>query len=276
MAAERNPVAPLVNTTINLACSICNGESTHAFRTRVLRKYDVDFFQCVDCGYLRTPEPHWLKQAYSNAIAVADTGVVQRNTDLGHIGSTLLYFLFPKKGKFLDQAGGYGIFVRMMRDIGFDFYWADKYCENLFARGFEFHPGESYTAVTAFEVLEHVSDPVVFIQETLAAAKSDSLIFTTELFKGKPPEPGQWWYYAFETGQHISFYEHRTLEAIAKHLGKHLCSNGSVHMLTDKPVNSLLFRVLTSTPAARVLRLLPSIRMSSLTMPDHLRVIKNS
>ena len=268
-------MTPLKNATTNLPCNICSGDSLHAFRTTVLQEHDVDFFQCVDCGYLRTPEPHWLDQAYSDAVAVADTGVVQRNTGLSHIGASLLYFMFPRNGKFLDHAGGYGIFVRMMRDIGFDFYWADKYCRNLLARGFEFHPGESYTAVTAFEVLEHVSDPTAFIQEALTAAKSNSIIFTTELFNGKPPEPGQWWYYAFETGQHISFYEHRTLEAIAERLGKYLYSNGSVHMITDKKMNSLLFRILTSRPTARVLRIFASIRMSSLTMSDHLKLIKS-
>ncbi len=38
---------------------------------------------------------------------------------------------------FLDYAGGYGVFTRLMRDIGFDFYWHDPYTQNLFANGFE-------------------------------------------------------------------------------------------------------------------------------------------
>jgi len=36
-------------------------------------------------------------------------------------------------------------------------------------------------------------------------------IFTTELFEGTPPAPSHWWYYSFETGQHIAFFQRRAL-----------------------------------------------------------------
>jgi hypothetical protein len=96
----------------------------------------------------------------------------------------------------------------MMRDIGFDFYWKDPYSRNIHARGFEFDADLApCTALTAFEVMEHLEDPLAFIQDALETAQTDTFIFTTELFHGTPPGPGEWDYYAPETGQHIAFYQ---------------------------------------------------------------------
>ncbi len=257
-----------------IACNICGHDSVHAFNARILHKYSADFFHCVHCGYLRTPDPHWLDEAYSEAIASADTGLVQRNLHLRRRCAPLLYFLFPKKAPFLDQAGGYGMFVRLMRDMGFDFYWEDKYCENLMARGFEARPDQDFSAVTAFEVLEHITDPLQFIEETLSSAHSETLIFSTELFEGDAPRPGDWWYYAFETGQHISFFQHRTLEVIADRLGAQLLSDGSLHILSKKGINPMIFKVLTTPFLEPFLRVPLSIGMESLVTSDHEAALK--
>ncbi len=50
------------------------------------------------------------------------------------------------------------MFVRLMRDNGFDFYRSDRQCENLFAKGFEasLDVSPSYELLTAFEVFEHL------------------------------------------------------------------------------------------------------------------------
>lgn len=261
-----------VNDVID--CNICGHDSAHAFNARILQKYSADFFHCFHCGYLRTPDPHWLDEAYSEAIASADTGLVQRNLDLRRKCAPLLYFLFPNKARFLDQAGGYGMFVRLMRDMGFDFYWEDKYCENLMARGFEAKPDQHFAAVTAFEVLEHITDPLQFIEETLSSAHSETLIFSTELFEGAAPRPGDWWYYTFETGQHISFFQHRTLEVIADRLGAQLLSDGSLHILSRREINPMIFKVLTTRFLEPFLRVPLSIRMESLVSSDHEAALK--
>jgi 2-polyprenyl-3-methyl-5-hydroxy-6-metoxy-1,4-benzoquinol methylase len=52
-----------------------------------------------------------------------------------------------------------------MRDRDFDFYWSDKYSENLLARGFAANHGP-YGVAVAFEVLEHLPNPIEFLRES--------------------------------------------------------------------------------------------------------------
>jgi len=106
-----------------------------------------------------------------------------------------------------------------MRDRGFDFRWYDPYSKNIFARGFEWNESQgniSSRAVTAFEVLEHVSSPVTFISNAMARAQSSAIIFSTLLYEGEPPLPEKWWYYSLASGQHISFFRRQTLHVLAQ------------------------------------------------------------
>jgi hypothetical protein len=248
-----------------------------AFSAQVLSKYTANYEVCDACGFLRTYEPHWLDEAYSSAIAAADTGLVMRNYSLALKIVCLLYGLFGERGegRYLDSAGGYGMFTRLMRDFGFDFYWSDKYCQNLLALGFDYKATMgNCNAVTAMEVMEHLTDPVGFVQETLDSADSDTLIFTTELYKGAPPKPDDWWYYTFATGQHIGFFQRRTLETIGKRLGLHFSSANGLHILSRSPVNERLMRVVTNRWTSSLAPWLVRRKLGPKTMADHLIMLK--
>ncbi|RPI02481.1 MAG: glycosyl transferase group 1, partial [Ignavibacteriae bacterium] len=123
-------------------CKICGRTSSKIFRRIILNKYDVDYFQCSSCEFIQTEEPYWLEEAYRHSITTEDTGIVKRNILLAKRTSAVLFFWFHSYGQFLDYGGGYGLFVRLMRDAGFNFFWNDPFTENLFARGFEYHPGQ--------------------------------------------------------------------------------------------------------------------------------------
>lgn len=208
------------------------------FAATVLGVHSVSYFRCATCGLIRTEEPYWLEQAYGEAIARTDTGLVQRNIAIGARLAALIRVHFDPKAAFLDLAGGYGLLVRLMRDRGFDFYWSDKYCANLMARGFEAERADRpFTAVTAFEVLEHVHDPFTFISEAMQTHSASTLVFSTLLYEGQTAPSPDWWYYAFETGQHISFYSRITLQELAAKLNLRFHTRWGLHILTDSQID---------------------------------------
>jgi hypothetical protein len=223
---------------------------------------------------LQTEDPYWLEEAYRSAIADADTGLVSRNLDIARKLSSLLYYCFDPRAHYVEFAGGYGLLTRLMRDRGFDFRWHDPYCKNIFARGFEWDPLEgkiSSRAVTAFEVIEHVSNPVTFISDALARARSSTVIFSTLLYEGEPPLPEKWWYYSLASGQHISFFRRQTLLALSEKLGLRLHSNGWFHVMTRERMNEVMFRFCTSR-LARFSDAYVRFRLPSKILDDHQQI----
>lgn len=258
-----------------VGCPVCGGTLRSCFQAMVLHKYTAQYEVCNACGYLRAHEPHWLEEAYSSAIAAADTGLVARNVSLAIKVASLLYWVMGERGqgRYLDAAGGYGMLTRLMRDLGVDFYWADKYCDNLLARGFEYSDRQKgCRAVTAMEVIEHVTDPLAFVDDVLRSANAETLIFTTELYQGEPP--GQdWWYYAFPTGQHISFFTQASIEKIGERLGLRFFSANGLHVLTRQSISEQRFRWATHPWVSKVSLLWIRRHLSSKTMDDHLKMM---
>jgi hypothetical protein len=244
----------------------------YRFSSKILGKYSAFYDQCERCDFLRVRDPHWFDEAYDDAIDLTDTGIVIRNLAIANALTALLPRL-SRSGPYLDYGGGLGLLVRLMRDRGFDFRWNDRYARNQLARGFEYHPDLApYSAVTAFEVLEHVEDPAEFVMSALAAGQTETLIFSTVLFDGAMPSK-DWWYYAPEGGQHISFFSHRTLEALAGRLGLHFLSNGWLHMLTTKDISQTAFRLILSRPS-RFLAELRNRSRDTLTSLDHRKMVE--
>lgn len=259
------------------SCPVCSGSMTHCFSAEVLGKYQADYEVCAACGFLRARDPHWLEEAYSSAIAAADTGLVARNFAVACKLAGVLYWALGERGlgRYLDAAGGYGMLTRLMRDFGFDFYWADKYCSNVLVPGFEYRQKDGpCNAVTAIEVFEHLTDPVAFVAETLKFSGARTLIFTTELYEGAPPRPDGWWYYTFATGQHIGFFKHRTLETLAEKMGLHFSSANGIHILSEQRINERLLRVVTGRWVSRIAPLFVRRMLGSKTMSDHQLILQ--
>lgn len=214
---------------------ITGGDTTLLFTARILNKYDIKYYRCNQTGFIQTEEPYWLPEAYSSAITKLDIGLPHRNIYLVDKVSPLLLKHFNSKGIFLDYAGGYGLFTRLMRDNGFNFYHTDQYCQNLFAENFDLKnlpAGTRFELVTAFEVFEHLSNPLAEIKMMLKF--SENLLFSTELQPDADIERVEdWSYFATETGQHIAFYTQKALQAIADGLGYNFYTDGKfVHLFT--------------------------------------------
>ncbi len=217
-----------------LKCKICDGESTVIFNAVVLKKYKVNYFKCNQCGFVQTEEPYWLNEAYESSINVSDTGIVLRNQRLSHITTSLIVLFFDRREKFVDYAGGYGLFTRMMRDIGFDFYWSDPFTKNLVARTFEIQDGKKYHLATSFESFEHFDNPKEELQKIIQIA--DNIILSTELLPSPIPNASDWWYYGLEHGQHIALYTQKAFIELARQFNLHYYNLDDVHLLTKKVI----------------------------------------
>jgi len=227
-----------------MQCKICKSPASLLGTYEIIGKYSVRWFRCQTCGFTQTEEPFWLKEAYSCPINKTDVGVISRNVTNAHIANAVIVFFFNPAARFLDYGGGYGIFCRMMRDKGFDFYRYDKYCQNIFAAGFDKDDLSDirFELVTAFEVFEHFSDPLVDIDGLFEL--SSNIFFSTVLLPEANPKPGEWWYYGLEHGQHIALYTEESLRYFAKSKGLNLYSNGkNYHLFSKKKLSPFAFKM---------------------------------
>ncbi|MGC4016765.1 MAG: class I SAM-dependent methyltransferase [Luteolibacter sp.] len=223
-----------------MKCPIDGKQMDFAFKATVLGKYDVSYYRCGTCSLIQPQEPYWLEEAYSSAIADTDVGLVLRNRLNWRRLAPLLHRIASSEARILDVGGGYGLLCRGLRDDGFDCYTTDAYCENLFAKGFE--PGDGFSAevLLAFEVMEHITNPLAFVREQLAKYGADTLVFSTLTHSSSAPPPLDWWYHVFESGQHVSLYHENSLQALAAELGLNLYSlSKDFHVLTRHRLFSL-------------------------------------
>lgn len=226
-----------------MKCKICGAQTQEIFKALVLSGYQISYYHCSVCDFVQTEEPYWLAEAYQVPISNTDTGILARNMTLARIVAVLIYFLYDKNSSYVDYAGGYGIFTRLMRDIGFDYYWCDLYAHNICASGFEYSPEQKDVGlVSAFECFEHFANPCAEIEKILSIAPH--IIFTTNFLPDPIPAPHAWWYYACEQGQHIAFYRAKTFDYIAQHYGLSFYSHWGIHLLTRKKINQRYFRML--------------------------------
>ena len=225
-------------------CAICNGRAEKHGESLVLGKHTAEYQLCTACGFLQVVNPHWLEEAYESAMTSTDIGHVWRADYLSKITKAVIHAFNNPKGRFVDFGAGYGISVRKMRDLGYDFSWHDKYSENLFAKGFEaeLQGSSKYELATAFEVFEHLSDPMRQISEVIDY--SDEVFFTTELISRQPPPLDEWWYYAPEHGQHIAFYTEDALRSVAAKFSLNFVTNGvNLHLFTRKKIAPRVFKL---------------------------------
>jgi len=221
-----------------MICQICNQTTSLIYKTKVLNKYDVSYFQCNDRKFIQTEDPYWLKEAYENVITSLDIGLVSRNLYLRDNIPTIIDKCFPLAKKMVDYGGGYGMFVRMMRDKGYTFFRQDIYCENLFSKHFDIseNPGVRMDIVTAFEVFEHLTSPLVEIEKMLKYA--ENIIFSTVLVPKNVPDFKDWWYITPQTGQHIAFYSIESLEFVAKKYHLNFYTNGqNLHFFSKSKID---------------------------------------
>ena len=221
-------------------CLICGSDDPLCFRKKVLFQYDVRYFRCSACGFLFTEKPNWLAEAYQEDIkGIRDIGMVQRNIQVAELTVRLIMRHLDPRKKFIDFGAGTGLFVRLMRDRGFDYYYDDPFARNIFARCFEARKPvaghQDYELLTAFEVFEHSPDPVGDVGRMLAYA--DSILFSTELQPEDANVLEDWFYLLPDAGQHVAFHTRKSLHNLAKQFDLNMFSDGrSLHFFSKRSV----------------------------------------
>jgi len=246
-------------------CLVCDAPTRHFGRHLILGRYDAEYRLCTRCGYIFVPEPHWLPEAYGTAITALDTGIVARNLWLADAACVLLAHPLRHVSRIVDYGGGTGLFVRLMRDRGHDVHWHDAYSPNLLALGFEANLEEAFDLATAFELVEHLPDPVDGF--TKLASLASHVLLSTDLIPDPAPSLDAWPYFAPEAGQHIGFFTVDALEVIAERLGLQLSTNArNLHVLAPKRLHPRWLKLVRRAKRARLLARFS--RKASLTYSD--------
>src|SRR4051812_8242986 len=101
-------------------CKICSSPSDFFASAVIMDKHEIKYYRCTSCGLMQTEDPYWLPESYTEAINKSDVGLVKRNLQLSEITKSVISSFFKSNGRYIDYGAGYGLFVRLMRDKGFD------------------------------------------------------------------------------------------------------------------------------------------------------------
>jgi hypothetical protein len=238
-----------------MKCKICESGTLDFGKATVMGKHVASYRRCESCGFIFASDPYWLAEAYSSAITCTDMGIVSRAESCSLATKAVIDFFYHSSTTFLDYGAGYGMFVRRMRDLGYNFSAYDISCRNMFSEEFALDSLEDkhFDLTTAFEVLEHLENPLSVIETIFS--HSDHFLATTEIVPSPIPHLEDWWYFAPEHGQHISFYTRKTLNLIAEKNKRFFYSNGNLHLFSVKPINDFVFRKATRTRSTQWLGL---------------------
>ena len=221
-------------------CRLCGGTARLVFQKTLMRKHSVGFFRCSECHCQQTEEPYWLEQAYDPLINATDTGAVHRCIWFSwEVSAFLACFGVSPDVPCLDWGGGNGLFVRIMRDCGFNFFLQDKYVKNHYALNLttDDHPQQDYVVSTCFEIFEHLPNPLTDLSAVFTP-HVDLVIGSTAVFNDQGAD---WPYLAEQGGQHIFFYSAAGLELIARHFGMRLVSAGGFHIFFREAPKTLSY-----------------------------------
>lgn len=210
-----------------MSCPICAAGTSHFAIVPVTRTCEdhkagpvlapmldtVAYARCNACGLIFCPEMReWSAQRYAREIynaeyATADPDYAEARPAAN--AALLLSFLDGKRLRHLDYGGGNGGLAARLRDGGGDSTSYDSFVDGAM-------PAGPFDLVTAFEVMEHVPDPLTMLRAIESVSHAQTvLMFSTLLADGA--QPG-WWYMAPRNG-HVMLYTRTALQRLFAGIG---------------------------------------------------------
>lgn len=246
----------------SVACPICEANRPEAFlHVRDIKLFvpgEFDLVRCQNCGLVyMNPRPgpddmgayypaqYWAPPPPKDAPPYLDTGMRR--------ALELLARDYPG-GRVLDVGCGVGRIPALMRDRGLDAVGLEPYghardlalerygdleivCEVLQEAAL---PEASFDAVTFFDVLEHVHDPIGDLRKAHSLLKPGgaALIKVPNIASLQAKLFGAWWY-GLDTPRHLFHFSPRSLRRALEAAG---FADISVSAVPDK-VGALLFEI---------------------------------
>ncbi len=226
-------------------CRLCQAPTTEAFTGTLMSKHRIRYSTCTSCGSLQTEKPYWLDEAYALNPERFDTGKASRTLLNFYTIRTLVDILgIRPSGRCVDFGGGTGLFARLMRDMGYDYYSYDKYGSGEFCAGFSWKElSHQVSLVTIFECAEHFDEPAVE-WDAIFASNPAFILGTTSLYTGQGAD---WHYLSPESGQHIFFYSPASLARIAANRSYSAYLLGDFFLMSRHPLGEETLSRLTSS-----------------------------
>ena len=225
------------------ACALCGTLAPEIFRQLVVAKHNAAYYRCPSCDLIQMDEPVWFAEFPWTRIAPLDTGAVSRSIKCADLVAAILGVLeMDPDAPGYDMGGGNGLFVRLMRDRGYNFLWHDLYAQNVHATGFLANPDAAYNCVACFEVFEHLPN-VNEVLSDLFTKDHQLIVVSTVLHRGD--NRPDWYYYHPDIGGHVSFYSRRTMAYLGERFGYNVASSPDFTVFVKGSVSAAQRRVLT-------------------------------
>lgn len=256
------------------ACKICSGpadrfdvvdfEKTCSIANtypRGLSGTPVYYFRCRNCGFIFTDffdtftEHDWKRQVYNPDYKLVDPEYADARPRSNARYVKLLLSGWKHRVIGLDFGGGNGLTAMLLRQQGWQFDSYDPFGLTTATSS----RMKTYNVTIAFEVFEHLLDPVSELAHILDMMTSDKplIVIGTATTDGRVDDARRlsWWYAAPRNG-HISLYSRRSLcELARKYQLECISASGGTHfMVRGLTRASLLTRFALTAPIMRLRR----------------------
>ena len=194
----------------------------------------VTYLRCTDCGFLFTRDfDNWShadfgEKIYNAEYARVDPDFAERRPNGNAAFIAQKFGTYRQKIRILDYGGGEGRMMDVLRAEGFRH--VNTY--DPFSSKHNVSDGQKYDLITAFEVFEHVPDPIATMQDITKRLKPEALmLFSTLLQPDDLAETGLDWWYVGPRNGHISLHSKKSLAVLLKRFGLTLASaNQGLHI----------------------------------------------
>lgn len=237
-----------MTATAERTCPVCRGARVEP----LFSKQDTDYWECRACRFrFATPDPNpnlansfdQYEDAYLQYLAPDPAD--DANFDALWRWMTSVTSFTGLEGlngldgpRLLDVGAGSGKLVRYLRQRGvdargiepsralFDRFLAGDASFSCASLDDERLAGGSFSIVTAFDVIEHVPDPIAFLRRVVSMLSRDGVFFLSTPDVASPTARafGRRWHFYYP--YHLSYFGMRTLTRAADSVGLRMVTSG--------------------------------------------------